>query len=63
MDVCICIACGLPIVGKNYIDRHTGHEKHCPRYGEDIDEEPADGDCFCDVNYHAACCPDCTEVA
>lgn len=59
----ICAVCGLPITGKDYDDRHTGHEEHCPRYGEDIDEEPEDVACFCDVNYHAACCPDCKAVA
>ncbi len=59
-DIIICDACGLPIVGDAYNDRHTEHEADCPNYGLYDEDDPDDPiDCFCDLEYHAACCPRC----
>lgn len=51
----ICAACGLPITGRDYKERHWGHEEGCPRH----DDPDADIDCDCDLEFHPACCPDC----
>lgn len=54
----ICNACGLPITGADYDDRHTGHEADCPNR----DYATGGVDCDCDLVYHATCCPDCMEL-
>lgn len=54
----ICAVCELPITGADYDKRHWGHEPDCPRH----DDPDADVDCCCDLEYHAACCPDCNDT-
>lgn len=51
-----CAVCGLPIEGEDYNKRHWGHEKGCPNR-----KKPDSVNCYCDLEYHAACCPDCKE--
>jgi len=55
--VLICDACGLPIVGDDYDNRHWGHEDGCPNK-----KKPDSVDCCCDLEYHADCCPDCKDI-
>lgn len=56
MNKIICSACHKPIEGKDYDDRHWGHEDGCPNK-----TKPNSVDCFCDLEYHADCCPDCKD--
>ena len=56
----ICDACGLPIVGKDYDNRHSEHEMDCPNYPLYDEDDPDDPiGCICDLEYHADCCPRC----
>lgn len=54
----ICAACGEPITGDELDDRHWGHEPDCLRR---YDPDACGGECGCDLEYHADCCPDCKE--
>lgn len=53
-----CDGCGKPFTIREWADRCTPHEPGCPN--ADDEAEYTDG-CDCDLNYHAACCPECTE--
>lgn len=54
MQTIFCAVCNLPITGDDYNNRHWGHEEGCPNR-----RRPDSVDCSCDLEYHAACCPDC----
>ena len=51
MSDIICAECNQPIEGKDLVDRHSGHEKGCLYKWKEF--------CYCDLEYHARCCPDC----
>lgn len=74
-DAICCAVCDKPIEADEWDNRHSGHETYCPNH-ESNQVEDEDGelcakdengdlvdmvDCFCDLEYHAECCPDCNQ--
>ena len=55
----VCDKCEKVFSMAEWDNRHTGHETNCPNCNRD--EDDSFFECDCDVNYHAACCPDCVE--